>query len=57
MAESHLAAAVSNAGGLGIHWSSQCTCGVGANADPRSEKKENRKAIRSQYYADESLCR
>ena len=41
VAEHHLAAAVSEAGGLRYYWSSQCAGTVGAGADPAG-KRENR---------------
>ena len=47
VAEHHLEAAVSEAGGLGL---------IGAAADP-CRKKSDGAAVRCEYYADESICR
>ena len=46
VAEYHLAAAVSEAGGLGL---------IGAASAPRS-KEADRQAVRGKYHADEPLC-
>ena len=55
-AESHLAAAVSNGGGFGLHRSSQCTGRCGQKLHPRGKRTDGQ-AFWCKYHADESVCR
>ncbi len=56
VAEYHLAAAVSEAGGLGLIGASQCSGRLGKRSGTQG-KRTDRQTIRCQHHADESLCR
>ena len=57
VAEYHLAAAVSAAGGLGlIHRCSKCSGRLGKRSGTQG-KRTDRQTVRCQHHADESLCR